>query len=108
MLLNKSIIIRKIKPGKEKQWQEWLNLLNTTYRTEAARSLVSENVLTEEAFIFNLNNEWYACGIMSSNGEIQKADINLLINQKHKKIMEECLEKEKITGIFGYDIEAKE
>src|SRR3989338_3600403 len=107
ILPNKSITIRKIKQGKETQWQDWLRLLSTTYRAEAAHSLISENVLTEEAFVFELNKEWYACGIMSSNGEIQKADMNLSVNQKHKEIMEECLEKEKITGIPGYDIQVK-
>jgi hypothetical protein len=107
ILSNKFIIIRKIKHGKEKQLQDWFALLNTTFRTEAVGSLLLENVLTEEAFCFQLSNEWYACGVMSSNGEIQKADMNLLVNQKHKKIMEECLEKEKIVGIPGYDIQAK-
>lgn len=105
---NKLIVIRKIKPGKEKKWQDWLGLLNTKYRTDAAQSLVVENVLSEEAFVFKLNNEWYACGILSSNGEIQKADMSLAVNQEHKKLMEECLENEKSIGISGYDIQTEE
>ncbi|MFO0704403.1 MAG: DUF6176 family protein [Candidatus Andersenbacteria bacterium] len=81
----------KIKKGKLEAWLNWCKLLHTTYRKDAIRTL-SEEGLTHEGFgIFKLNEEHYTIGF--SVGENLPANMNKEINQKHRAMKKECLEK---------------
>ena len=81
----------KIKEGKLGTWKSWCNMLATTRKNEALETLKEESLAYEGFFIFSINQEFYTLGI--TEGEGLPANMDKEINQKHKAIKKECLER---------------
>lgn len=79
----------KIKKGKVKKWKEWCQLLNTTYRKEAIKTLKEEGLSWEGFSVFELDGKNYTLGF--SEGKHLQANTNNKLNQKHKNTKQECL-----------------
>ncbi len=85
------IKLYKLKKGKLDKWKEWGKLLLTIYKEEAIETLKEEG-LTYEAFsVFSINGEYYTIAMIE--GEEKPTNMDRELNQKHKAIKKECLEK---------------
>ncbi|MDO8571242.1 MAG: DUF6176 family protein [bacterium] len=85
-------VIYKIKEGKLDQWKNWCLKLNSTLRNEAIQTLKEENLTMEGFFLFKINNEHYTVGLSYAEGESSLA-LDSDLNNMHKKMKNECLEK---------------
>ena len=88
----------KIKAGKSSTWEAWCNELASALKNEAIETLKEEKVQQELSLSFSLNGEGYVIGFM--DGECLPANMNREINQQHKKMREECLERVGDVGIL--------
>lgn len=83
----------RIKEGRLNQWNEWCLRLNTQLSTQAAETLVYENILSEAFFNFELEESWYSLGVsFAEDSHERPPQENLAINIEHKKQKQECLE----------------
>ncbi len=72
------------------KWFKWCEQLNTTLKSEALDTLKEEGG-TFECFInFEIDNQFYSLAL--GDGHLP-ADMSKEINQRHKEIKKECLEK---------------
>jgi len=81
----------RIKPGKEGVWQDWCIELTSGLRSEAEASLREEGLIHEAVFGFVIDGVTYVLGEMV--GECLPANMETEVNQKHKQMKEECLER---------------
>ncbi|MBY0310194.1 hypothetical protein K2Q16_03565 [Patescibacteria group bacterium] len=81
----------RVKSGKEAAWREWCVELTTQFRTEAEASLREEGLVHEAVFSFIIDGTTYVLGEMV--GECLPANTDRQVNQKHKQMKEECLER---------------
>lgn len=88
--MNKAFLF-KIKEGKKEIWYSWCNELATTLKEEALATLKEEGLVHEMALAFNTPEGEYFIGYMDGDG--LPADMSKEINQKHKLMKDECLEK---------------
>lgn len=84
-------VLYKVEPGQWNTWKEWCTEINTTLREEAILTLEEEQVLHELALGFSLGDDQYVIGFMQ--GECLPANTAHEINQKHRNMREQCLEK---------------
>jgi len=81
----------KIKEGKLDKWREWGKLLETTYKEEAIETLKEEGLSYESFCVFQINGEYYTFAM--TEGEHRPINMDRELNQKHKAIKRECLER---------------
>lgn len=93
IFMNMKYSLYKIKEGKKDQWADWCKELNTTYRSEALKTLEEENILFESFFIFQIGSEFYTigCGAEKEGGG-KKVDKENELNKRHFANKRECLE----------------
>ena len=87
----KKTYIFKVKPGKLGVWKAWAKELGGTLRMEALGTLKEERVVEEACLYFNIEGVDYVVGFM--DGEMLPANMDREINQKHKRMKDECLER---------------
>ena len=91
----------KIKEGKLEKWREWCHLLMTQYKDEAIETLKEEDVTYEAFSIFPIQGQYYAVAMVE--GEMKPTNMERELNQRHKAIKKECLERiDLIEG--GYEL----
>ncbi len=101
----KKAILFRIKEGKKEQWYAWCAELADVLREEAIRTLKEEKVSHELALGFSLENTDYVVGYME--GECLPANMDREINQRHKEMREECLERVRDATVL-YDLKREE
>lgn len=88
-------MIGKIKQGKKRKLENWLNSFNYQNRQEALKSLKHEKAIQETWWLFGLGaNAYYAC-YMAGNGNLAGSSKNskTAIDQKHQRLLKECVAK---------------
>ncbi len=81
----------KIKEGKLEKWREWGKLLTTTHKEEAIDTLKEEGLSYEGFCVFEIEGKHYTIAIIE--GEEKPTNMERELNQKHREIKKECLEK---------------
>ena len=99
--MSMKIFLFKIKEGKVEHWRQWCNLLATEYKKEAIETLQEENLTYESFSIFSINGQHYTIGM--TEGDAKPANMERELNQKHKTIKQECLERMSPVEM-GYEI----
>lgn len=93
----------KIKEGKLETWKKWGKLLVKKYKKEAIETLKEENIQYEGFCIFEMNGDYYTLAMIE--GEAKSANMERKLNQKHRAMKKECLERigsvEKIYEIYN-------
>lgn len=92
-------VLFKIKEGRKEEWLSWCKELSTTLRDEAIETLKEEGVVQELTIAFSINGDDYVLGYM--DGEILPANMDQEINQKHKEMKEECLERVRDADVLS-------
>lgn len=88
--MNYYLKLLKVKPGKEQEWRDWCNELNTTRRVEAKTSLKEENLLREGCYMFKRSDDIFVVGFMEWEGERYLGQDK--ITQEHFAKIKECLD----------------
>jgi len=94
------VYLFKIKEGKLKKWREWCRLLMTKYKNEAIETLKEEGITHEAFLIFPINGHYYTVAMIE--GETRPTNMERELNQKHKAVKKECLERIEAVEI-GYE-----
>lgn len=81
----------KVKPDKLEQWREWAAVL-CVREAEVLDTLQQENASRELATLFTVGNEHFVYMAMEFLAEEKSADMNVELNQLHRKNLTECLE----------------
>lgn len=81
----------KVKPGKLEEWREWSEVLRAR-EAEVLDTLQQENASRELATLFTVGNEHFVYMAMEFSAAEQPADMNVELNQLHRKHLTECLE----------------
>lgn len=83
----------KIKQGREDQWKQWCDLVSTTFKEEAERTIKDENLVFEGALIFEIDETSYTLLYMQEDaGGAKPSDKTNTLNIEHNKNKRECLE----------------
>ncbi len=96
----------KIKPGMRKVWENWCREVMEKHQAEGAETLVEEDLIREQNFIFGAGDESYVLYLHTPLPGKTKKPFNpqRALNQKHFKIFHECLER--VTPkVLGYDLQ---
>jgi hypothetical protein len=103
-MLQKKLVLKRIKPGKAETFRAWLDILQNKRRQEAIDTLAAEQVLQETWFMAEIEGQWYAMAYLLSDGEPLPGDLAIAINKEHKDILTECLEPKAIITKLGCDL----
>lgn len=85
-----NVKVFKLKPGKEKQWEDWCRLLQTILYQEALSTVLEERGTFELFCLFQVGNDYYTIGLSDTK---QSARTNVVLNQRHQQQKKECLER---------------
>jgi len=97
--------IFRVKEGKLETLKQWFDVLNGERREEAIATFAYENVTREVFVLFKgYDDHHYVIGFNETNGEHKMGDPNIQINQEHKRIREECLERISENGEVLLDL----
>ncbi|OGZ63870.1 MAG: hypothetical protein A3A98_01110 [Candidatus Staskawiczbacteria bacterium RIFCSPLOWO2_01_FULL_40_39] len=98
----KKYIFWKIKPGKKQTWINWCNEI-IQHQNEVIETMKEENLIHERCVIFE-DYVFYEHETVEGK-EKKPMNPNREINQKHQRILNECLEHiEGNIGVIGYDL----
>jgi hypothetical protein len=95
--------IFKIKENKLDTWKNWeLELMKR--KSEALETIIEEGEIFEGSFIFEIKGDWYVM-LYGYNEEELLPATDKEINNKHKLIKKECLERVTTahSGYFLFD-----
>ncbi|HVY67869.1 MAG TPA: DUF6176 family protein [Patescibacteria group bacterium] len=93
----------KVKPGKVAALKKWGAFLNAN-AGKVKRLLKQENCSREFFYLFKIGRSYYA--IIHMEGGPFKTPNNDPINQKHKKVLKDCLEPRPLSLKTLYDFSA--
>jgi hypothetical protein len=95
----------RVKEGKLDELKNWFNLLGNERKEEAIATFSYENVEREVFVLFKGDGgQDYVIGLNEVNGELKKGDPEVKINQEHRKVLEECLERISDNGEVLLDL----
>ncbi len=95
----------KVKEGKLETLKEWFEVLGGERKREAIGTFEYENVSRELFVLFSAEDgNHYVIGMNEVTGEHKKGDPAVQINQEHRKVMEECLERVSERGEVLLDL----
>lgn len=97
--------IFKVKEGKLETLKQWFEVLSSERREEAVDTFVYENVSREVFVLFKgYDGRDYVIGYNEVTGEHKKGDPAVKINQEHREVMEQCLERISENGEVLLDL----
>ncbi len=95
----------KVKEGKLDTLKQWFEVLSSERREEAVATFAYENVSREVYLLFKgYDGHHYVIGLNEITGEHKKGDPTVKINQEHRTVMEECLERISENGELLLDL----
>lgn len=100
--------IFRVKEGKLDELKKWFSVLGNERKEEAIATFSYENVEREVFVLFKgSDGQDYLIGLNEVNGELKKGDPEVRINQEHRKVMAECLERISDNGKVVLDLRAQ-
>ena len=97
--------IFRVKKDKLDTLKQWFVVLSNERKEEAIATFAYENVTREVFVLFKGDDgKYYVIGFNEVNGEHKKGDPDVKINQEHRKIREECLERISENGEVLLDL----
>ena len=97
--------IFRVREGKLDTLKQWFEVLSGERKDEAVATFAYENVSREVFVIFKgYDGTNYVVGLNEVTGEHRKGDPAVKINQEHRAIMEECLERISENGEILLDL----
>lgn len=91
----------KLKKGKEQDLLDWGRELSGPLKDEAIITLQEENCTRESSYMFKVGDDYYLIGHME--GENLQKPSDRKINQRHRHILEDCIEEE-VDLTIVYDL----
>ena len=79
-----------MKTNKENDWKKWCEYLRA-HEVESKDTMRLENCVYERSVMYERDGEYYVVGTSLLEGEPQKADLKIKINEMHHKAKGECL-----------------
>jgi Family of unknown function (DUF6176) len=97
--------IFRVKEGKLDILKQWFAVLSTERKEEAIATFAYENVTREVFVLFKgYDKQHYVIGFNETSGEHKAGDPDVIINQEHSRIREECLERISENGEVLLDL----
>lgn len=97
--------IFRVKEGKLETLKRWFEVLSNERKDEAVATFEYENVSREVFALFKGHDGFdYVIGLNEVTGEHKKGDPSVKINQEHRAVLEDCLERISDNGEVLLDL----
>lgn len=84
------IAVRQLRPEMVNSLRQHGQRLMNDWHDDVVRSLHAEGVVAESCVVFQVEDKWYAVGVMAAPGEITRGP-DTELEQEHRRVLEAAI-----------------